>query len=406
MSELHLRPLLFGGDINVYSMARAFHEAYGLHSTVYAKFASGPCCDSKIADLRAVGEKNEDPDTFFQNVTAFANAHPEDTVLLIGCGDSYVKLAARFMGQYPDNVVAPYIPLELMEQLMNKERFYELCDELGIPHPLTFVYEKDMGADFTLPFDFPCVAKPSDGVAYWEHPFPGNDKVFHAGDRAALQDYLDKAYAAGYPGTMVIQEFIPGDDTAMRVLTCYSDRNAQVKLMCLGHVLLEEHSPHGLGNHAVILNEPVDPALAEPLKQLLEKVQFTGFSNFDLKYDVRDGKYKAFEINVRQGRSNYYVTGAGYNLAKLVTEDRILERELPVTMADKPFFWHVVPLSVTKEFIAGEEYQKRMEELRRAGLSANPMENPADSGFKRKLRLKRLAKLYKQQFPQYMKKEV
>ena len=205
---------------------------------------------------------------------------------------------------------------------------------------------------------------------------------------------------------MVIQEFIPGDDTAMRVLTCYSDRNAQVKLMCLGHVLLEEHSPHGLGNHAVILNEPVDPALAEPLKQLLEKVQFTGFSNFDLKYDVRDGKYKAFEINVRQGRSNYYVTGAGYNLAKLVTEDRILERELPVTMADKPFFWHVVPLSVTKEFIAGEEYQKRMEELRRAGLSANPMENPADSGFKRKLRLKRLAKLYKQQFPQYMKKEV
>ena len=36
----------------------------------------------------------------------------------------------------------------------------------------------------------------------------------------------------------------------MRVLTNYSDRNGKVKFMCLGHVLLEEHSPHGIGNHA------------------------------------------------------------------------------------------------------------------------------------------------------------
>ncbi len=372
MSELHLRPLLFGGDINVYSMARAFHEAYGLRSTVYAKFASGPCCDSKIADLRAVGAKNEDPDTFFQNVTAFANAHPEDTVLLIGCGDSYVKLAARFMGQYPDNVVAPYIPLELMEQLMNKERFYELCDELGIPHPLTFVYEKDMGADFTLPFDFPCVAKPSDGVAYWEHPFPGNDKVFHAKDRASLQDFLDKAYAAGYPGTMVLQEFIPGDDTAMRVLTCYSDRTGRVRLMCLGHVLLEEHSPHGLGNHAVILNEPVDPALVEPLKQLLEQVRFTGFSNFDLKYDVRDGQYKAFEINVRQGRSNYYVTAAGLNIARLAAEVYEDGGE-DCVLNERRVFWHYVPKSVAYTYTEDPALIAAAKTLAQEGAESSPL---------------------------------
>lgn len=39
---------------------------------------------------------------------------------------------------------------------------------------------------------------------------------------------------------------IPGNDEYMRVLTSYSDRNGKVKMMCLGHVLLEEHTPHGL----------------------------------------------------------------------------------------------------------------------------------------------------------------
>ena len=31
-TDLSFQPLLFGGDINVYSVARAFHEAYGVKS--------------------------------------------------------------------------------------------------------------------------------------------------------------------------------------------------------------------------------------------------------------------------------------------------------------------------------------------------------------------------------------
>ena len=36
----------------------------------------------------------------------------------------------------------------------------------------------------------------------------------------------------------------------MRVVTNYSGADGKVRLMCVGHVLLEEHSPHGIGNHA------------------------------------------------------------------------------------------------------------------------------------------------------------
>ena len=322
--ETSFLPLLFGGDINVYSMARAFHEAYGIRSTAYGKFATGVCYESAILDYRVCAQ-NEDGPTFFQNVCGYAGEHPDKTVLVIGCGDSYVKLAARYRDQFPANVIAPYIDYDLMDRLTNKEKFYELCDQFGIDHPGTFVYRREMGYDFQLPFGAPYICKPSNGVAYWEHDFPGSEKVFCLPTREALETTLDKVYAAGYPDSMIIQEFIPGDDSFMRVLTCYSGADAKVRLMCLGHVLLEEHTPHGVGNHAVIITEPNDE-LCEKFRLFLEALHFTGFSNFDIKYDQRDGKFKAFEINTRQGRSNYYVTGAGYNLARILVEDRVEHR--------------------------------------------------------------------------------
>lgn len=377
-------PLLFGGDINVYSMARAFHEAYGIRSTAYGKYPTGPCWESAILDYR-VCENNEDGPTFYENVCGYAGEHSDKTILVIGCGDSYGKLAARYRDEFPDNVVAPYVDLPLMDELTHKEKFYALCDRFGIDHPATVVHRREMGHDFDLPFSGPYICKPSNGVAYWAHPFPGNEKVFFLPDRAALETILDKVYAAGYLDSMIIQEFIPGDDSHMRVLTCYSDADAKVKLMCLGHVLLEEHTPHGIGNHAVIITEPND-ALCTKFRVFLEEMKFTGFSNFDIKFDERDGKYKAFEINTRQGRSNYYVTGAGYNLARLLVEDRVEHKPMKLTVAQKASLWMVVPHGVAFRYTP-RKYHGEMRELIRAGKVTNSLLYGPDTGLRRRLQL-------------------
>lgn len=386
MNDLPFQPLLFGGDINVYSVARAFHEAYGVRSIAYGKYPSFPCHGSAIIDYRVCPD-NESADAFRRNAKAVAEEFPDKTILLLGCGDSYVQLAAHCKDQLPANVVAPYIDGALLDTLINKEKFYQLCDRYGVDHPATFIYDKSMGHDFSLPFGPPYIAKPADSVAYWATGVHALAKVYICQTWEELLAALDQVYEAGYPDHMVLQEFIPGDDTYMRVLTNYSDRNGQVKLMCLGHVLLEEHSPHGIGNHAVILTEH-DEELSLKIKGMLEDLRFTGFSNFDIKYDQRDGKFKAFEINCRQGRSNYYVTGAGYNLAKYLVEDVIEHKPCALTMTQNRHLWWVIPPKVAYDYV-NPRYHQEMRALERANAAVNPLFYRPDNGLMHKLRILR-----------------
>lgn len=388
-------PLLFGGDINVYSVARAFHEQYDIKSRAFGKYNTGPCIDSRILDYTA-NAKLEEEDTFLAVLQDFAEKNKDKTILAVGCGDSYVQLLSQNRDSLPENVIAPYIGIDLMNSLIHKEKFYQMCEEEGIDYPDTFVHRKIMEEDFVLPFEAPYIIKPSNGIEYWRHPFPTQKKVYKVKDRKELQQVLDDIYGAGYDDSIVIQNFIPGDDTYMRVLTNYSDRNGQVKLMALGHVLLEEHTPHGLGNHAVIITEH-NEELTRKFKNLLEKLHFIGFSNFDIKYDQRDGRFKVFEINTRQGRSNYYVTGAGQNIAKYLVEDYIYQNPMELSTVTEKSLWMMIPKGVAFRYIKPEEYRREMRSLIGAGKNTNSLLYQKDRSLKRMLRL------YKSQMGHYYK---
>ena len=380
-------PLLMGADINVYSMARAFHEAYGVKTIAYGLYPSGPCYGSAIIDYR-VSENNASPEKVLENARHVAAEFPDKTILLLGCGDDYLTAISANLGKYPDNVAAPYVPLEQMQTLIHKARFYELCEKYGIDYPKTVVYTKDMGHDFTLPFDGPFAVKPAESATYWDHPFDTQRKGYIAQTRAEVEQILDDVYAHGYEDAMIIQDFIPGGDENMRVLTCYSDGEGKVRLMCLGHVLLEEHTRHGVGNHAVIITEP-NEELYETFGHFLEEIHFVGFSNFDIKYDPRDGKFKAFEINCRQGRSNYYVTGAGYNLAKFLVEDRVEHKPCELVKTRNHHLWMAIPRKVAYDYIP-RRFHGEMKALEKAGAYVNPLWYGADTALIHKLRIYRI----------------
>lgn len=392
-------PVLLGGDINAYSVARAFYEQYQVKSIVIGKYGTGPSYRSRIADYR------HDPaidtyDTFLCTVNAIAAEHADKTVVLMGCGDSYVALVAQAKdaGALADNIVAPYGPFEIMDSAQRKEVFYRLCEKHGVPYPHTFTFTREMltpdgeplAALDAIDFPYPMILKPSDGIEYWAHPFASQEKAYTISSREELESTIRDVYASGYSDDLIIQDRVPGNDERMRVLTSYSDQTGTVRMMCLGHVLLEEHEPHAVGNHAVIITEPNDE-LCESVRALLEDLHFVGFSNFDVKYDERDGSFKFFDFNTRQGRSNYYVTGSGFNVAKYVVEEYVYHRpfEPAFETAREEHLWTVLPYRAIDEFVRDAGLRDLAHRLIREGKAVNPVFMRGDNVPHRWLRMVR-----------------
>ena len=75
-------PLIFAGDINSYSMARAFYQAYQVKSITYGKYYTGPNCNSKIVDYRN-NKDIEKEDIFLETVTNIANENPNKKIITI-----------------------------------------------------------------------------------------------------------------------------------------------------------------------------------------------------------------------------------------------------------------------------------------------------------------------------------
>jgi D-aspartate ligase len=196
-------------------------------------------------------------------------------------------------------------------------------------------------------------------------------KVYFSNSAEETAEIISKIYASGYKERVILQDTIPGGDSNMRVLTIYSDRNREPKMLCLGHVLLEEHTPKGRGNHAAIITEKA-PDICEKIKAMLRDVGYTGFANFDIKYDSRDGIFKVFEINLRQGRSNHYITASGINIAKLVVDDRVLCENMPYIEQEKEFFWHSVPKKIVFSYTEDENAVERCKALCRENKEAMP----------------------------------
>jgi D-aspartate ligase len=182
--------------------------------------------------------------------------------------------------------------LPIMEPFLNKRRFYETLQHLGIPHPQThFPTSYETLQDLSNKVSYPCILKPSLS-AWFTAEFHTKVLVAHSPTELLhLYSTIPPTQSA-----MLLQEIIPGDARNNYGYNAYYDH---------------QQTPHGIFYYRRIRDYPptfgngcyleqVDqPELQEPVTKLLRHLDYYGLVDAEFKYDTRDATWKLLEINPR-----------------------------------------------------------------------------------------------------------
>lgn len=378
--------VLLGSGLGVYTLARAFHEEYGVVATVVTKVGIEAMRRSVTCEVIELGGAASDEDLIEALLELAGERDGRRPQLLLANADSLVQLMSDHRQRLAEHFVMPILEADTLEVLSDKADFSRLCTENGVATPRTEVI--DLGrprapgwqpADTALPF--PVVMKAARTADMSGVQFPGKKKVWFIADQEELDQLVGTIADAGYTGRLVVQELIPGDDTAEGSITAYTDSAGRVTLLCSARVLLGEHTPDALGRPAAMITTPFEDAL-EQAKALLEATGYRGFANFDLKLDPRDGVWKFFEVNPRIGRNNFYVSSAGANVSRFVVADAIEHQRIePVTQFDE-ILYSLVPMPLLMRYVRDPGMKRWVRTVARRGVR-NPWAYPAEGRWAR-----------------------
>lgn len=380
----NIKVLIIGTDINAYYMARCYHELTGRKADLIGKANMAFTSVSKITNIQ-IEDNLWDNDTFVKLLLNYAEKNKNSRILLIGTNDNYVKLISENKKILEKYYIFNYPDIEIVNNLLIKEKFYTKYKDMGLDMPLTYFYkcnQNDNIENVKKYFkEYPIIIKPSDGVEY-HHLDEVLDKVYKVYNDEKLEEVIKKIENAGYNNTLIIQEFIPGDDSALFDSLFYVGKDKEAKLATFAQIGLQEHTPTGIGNCTVLVNGFDEHGYKEEivykLKEFIEKIGYQGFAEFDIKYDKRDNKYKVLEINPRQSRSGYYMAACGYNLVETLINDLIQNKEMTFKIIKEKYVLSFVPKKVINKYIENKKLKKEINILIKNKKLINPLKYKKD----------------------------
>jgi len=396
--------VLLGSDMNVYYMARCYYEKFGTPIDVIATEPIRYTENSTIVNI----EYHPDLKTNegFQNaLVEYGKKHQEEgKTLVIPCHDVYVRLLVENAEAIEPYFVYNCPTLEIVDSFLVKEKFYKTYENSGLSFARTEYVDCSEKETAPMPFDivYPLIIKPSNAIEYGKHHFEGQPKVFKATTPDNARNFINKVKASGYTGTLIVQEFIPGDDSALFDCVFYCNSKGKPELASFAQIGLQEHGPSAIGNCTVLINGYNQYGNTEKtvneLKAFLESIHYTGFCEFDLKYDSREGDFKVMEINPRQARSSYYLCALGHNLVEYLMEDVFEGKERDFELLTEEILLSMVPKSVIRKYIFNTEYRKEALKLWRKKGRIDPLKFKGEKGFKHKVYLRLRALNYRKKY--------
>lgn len=399
--------VIIGTDANAYYLARCYHELYNKKATVLGHSPLPFTSLSKILEI-TYNKNLWDEKEFLKALYDIKQKKGNIPLLLISSNETYAGFISKNREQLiKDGFLFSYPESEIIDTLIYKDKFYKTYQNSVLDLPKTVYYDCKTKEPIPSGLTFPVVVKPSNVILYNHLSFEGKNKIYKIDSLPELEKTVKKIIDGGYDDCLILQDFIPGDDSYLFDAVAYCDKNKKVSFLSFAQIGLQEQTKSMVGNAAVLINgyNQFGNSLecVEKLKQFLEDIGYQGFAEFDLKYDYRDKKFKVLEINARQGRCSYYVDALGQNLVKVLVDDLVNEKEKEFKILKDEVLLSFVPKGVIKKYIKNEEFRKKALSLWKRG-HINPIDYKKDNGLKRKIYLiKRKLRYYRDYKNSYWK---
>ncbi|MBR4762447.1 MAG: hypothetical protein IK086_07415, partial [Clostridia bacterium] len=344
-----------------------------------------------------------DEQVFLAALDNYYEKHKGEKILLVSSNETYGEYIAKNQDTLKDKFYFNYPSVELQRTLVNKELFYKTYADSVLDLPKTVYFDCKNDTEIPDGLTYPVIVKPANVILFKHITFKGKQKIYRLKSKEQLETVIGYFKNSAYDDILIIQEYIPGDDSHLFDAVVYMGKDKKAKLCSFAQIGLQEHSPRMIGNAAVLINGysqfgGVDEQI-EKIVTFMESIGYQGFAEFDMKYDARENKYKVMEINARQGRCSYYITPCGYNLIEVLYRDLILGEDMPFRKVDKLQLETFVPKSVARKYIVNKEFKQKALSLWRKRVE--PLRYKKDNGLMRKLLLFKIGLNYKKAYKRF-----
>lgn len=382
--------LILGTDANAYYMARCCYEEYKKKAYLIGKDRLAFTKFSNILNV-SYEENIWQEKEFFKILNNFAKQHNGKKILLISTNETYTEFISGNKNKLSKQYVYNLPSLNIIKSLTNKENFYKTYEKSNLKFPKTIYYDCKKNENIKN-LTYPIVLKPSNVVMYNHLKFNDKHKIYKIETQEELASVIKIIKDAGYQDKLIIQEFIPGDDSNLFDAVIYANQLGKVEFITFAQIGLQERTKNMVGNAAVLINGfnttkgDVNKQIKD-IKKFMESINYQGFAEIDMKYDIRDNTFKVLEINARQGRCSYYVSSLGKNLVKVLVEDCIFNKNNEFEILDQEVLLSFVPKGIVKKYINNKEFKERTLKLWKNVVK--PMECKLDKNIKRFLMLRK-----------------
>jgi predicted ATP-grasp superfamily ATP-dependent carboligase len=259
--------------------------------------------------------------------------------ILIPVDDAASVFAEQHAEALASEFLFPHQPPGLARALSSKREMAGLCQQHGIPTPLSVFPQSALE-----------VIEHGDAAA-----FPIVAKCIDAGDAGASaprvtiaqnRDELLEAYrlmASPDGSNVMLQEYVPGTPETVWMFNGYFDAQSKCKVGFTGRKIRQAPAYTGASTLAVCLP---NPTVHETTVRLMQAVGYRGILDIGYRFDRRDSQYKLLDVNPRIGGTfRLFVGDDGMDVLRALYLD-LTAQEVPATTVRDGRRWIVEPLDL------------------------------------------------------------